>query len=82
MEKPKGDGAWVNAGFFVCEPQVFDYIEGDSVVWEQYPLETLAGVGQLAAYKHNGFWKPMDTLRDKVELEHAWNTGVADWKVW
>ena len=69
LEKPKGDGAWVNAGFFVCEPQIFDYIEGDSTVWEQYPLETLAAEGQLEAFKHDGFWKPMDTLRDKVD----WN---------
>ena len=82
MEKPKGDGAWVNAGFFVCEPNIFDYIEGDSTVWEQYPLETLASQGQLAAYKHHGFWKPMDTLRDKIELEQAWNNGSAEWKIW
>ncbi|OIN56372.1 glucose-1-phosphate cytidylyltransferase [Arsenicibacter rosenii] len=82
MEKPKGDGAWVNAGFFICEPQVFDYIQGDSTIWEQQPLETLAAEGQLAAYRHYGFWKPMDTLRDKVELEQLWNSGGAQWKSW
>jgi len=83
VEKPKGDGAWINAGFFVCEYQVFDYIkEGDRTVWEKSPLEMLAGDGQLYTYRHNGFWRPMDTLRDKKVLEELWNSGKAKWKVW
>ncbi len=82
-EKPRGDGAWINAGFFVCEPGVFDYIfEGDATVWERGPLEHLAKDGQLMAYRHNKFWRPMDTLRDKNELEALWNSGKAPWKVW
>lgn len=82
-EKPKGDGAWINGGFFVCEPQVFDYIkEGDDTIWERAPLEGLAKAGKLGAYKHEGFWQPMDTLRDKNELENAWNSGKAPWKLW
>jgi len=82
QEKPKGDGAWVNGGFFVCEPEVFNYIEGDNTIWEREPLENLAKNGQLVAYKHHGFWKPMDTLRDKIELESLWNSGKAEWKNW
>ncbi|NOZ26377.1 MAG: glucose-1-phosphate cytidylyltransferase [Nitrospirae bacterium] len=82
QEKPKGDGSWINGGFFVLEPEVFDYIEGDDTYWELEPLENLAKSGQLVAYKHHGFWKPMDTLRDKTELESLWNSGKADWKVW
>lgn len=82
LEKPKGDGAWINGGFFVCQPNVIDYIEGDSTAWEWRPLETLAAESQLMAFQHEGFWKPMDTLRDKVELETAWNTGQAEWKIW
>ena len=82
LEKPKGDGAWINGGFFVCQPAVFDYIEGDSIAWEWKPLETLAAEKQLMAFQHEGFWKPMDTLRDKVELETAWNLGHAEWKTW
>lgn len=81
-EKPKGDGAWINGGFFVLEHQIFDYIEGDETVWERDPLENLAKDGKLMAYKHTNFWKPMDTLRDKKELEMLWNTGNAPWKVW
>jgi len=82
-EKPKGDGAWINAGFFVCEPDVFDYIkDGDSTIWERTPLEHLAADRQLGAYKHKGFWRPMDTLRDKIELEKLLVEGNADWKVW
>lgn len=81
-EKPKGDGAWVNGGFFVCEPGVFDFIEGDSTVWEQGPMERLSQEGQLAAYRHPGFWQPMDTLRDKMLLEQLWTSGKAPWKVW
>ena len=82
LEKPKGDGAWINGGFFVCQPDVFTYIDNDMTVWERHPMETLAAEGELAAFKHEGFWKPMDTLRDKLELETAWNTGTAEWKVW
>lgn len=82
LEKPKGDGAWINAGFFVCEPAVFDYIDNDATIWERTPLERLAYDQQLMAYKHEGYWKPMDTLRDKVELESMWEKGAADWKIW
>lgn len=81
-EKPQGDGAWVNGGFFVLEPEVMDYIEGDSTVWEREPLERLAQEGQLAAYRHCGFWHPMDTLRDKTVLEELWSSGRAPWKSW
>jgi glucose-1-phosphate cytidylyltransferase len=81
-EKPTGDGAWINGGFFVLEPKIFDYIEGDSTIWELDPLERLAGDGKLAAYKHRGFWLPMDTVRDKVVLEEMWNSGTAPWKTW
>ncbi|WP_457622326.1 glucose-1-phosphate cytidylyltransferase [Persephonella sp.] len=81
-EKPKGDGAWINGGFFVLEPQIFDYIEGDETIWERDPLENLAKDGQLMAYKHTGFWKPMDTLRDKRELESLWQSENPPWKVW
>ncbi|AFY59971.1 glucose-1-phosphate cytidylyltransferase [Synechococcus sp. PCC 6312] len=81
-EKPQGDGGWINGGFFVLEPQVFDLIEGDATVWEQQPLNTLAEKGQLAAYKHQGFWQPMDTLRDKNHLEELWQAWKAPWKVW
>jgi glucose-1-phosphate cytidylyltransferase len=82
MEKPKGDGAWINGGYFVCEPGVFDFIKDDSTIWEREPLETIAEKKQLVAYKHRGFWKPMDTLRDKHELEEEWNSGNARWKIW
>jgi glucose-1-phosphate cytidylyltransferase len=82
QEKPRGEGAWVNGGFFVLEPQIFDYIKGDEIIWERGPLENIAKDGQLAAYKHHGFWKCMDTLRDKVELENLWNAGKAVWKIW
>jgi glucose-1-phosphate cytidylyltransferase len=82
IEKPGGDGMWVNAGFFVLEPAVLDYVEGDSTVWEKQPLEALARAGSLAAYRHQGFWQPMDGLRDKVILEELWNTGKAPWKIW
>ena len=82
-EKPKGDGGWINGGFFVLEPNVFDYIpDGESVIWERGPLESLAKAGQLAAFKHHGFWKPMDALRDKIILEELWASGKAPWKVW
>lgn len=82
MEKPKGDGAMINGGFFVLSPQVLDRISGDDTIWERGPLETLAADGQLAAYQHTGFWQPMDTLRDKIHLEELWATGQAPWKVW
>jgi len=82
QEKPRGDGGWINAGFFVLEPGVFDLIEGDATVFEKEPLETLAREGQLVAYKHRGFWQPMDTLRDKTQLEALWRSGKAPWKVW
>ncbi|EOW9219801.1 glucose-1-phosphate cytidylyltransferase [Vibrio cholerae] len=81
-EKPKGDGAMINGGFFVLSPQVLDYIDGDSCVWEQYPLNQLAEEGELMAYEHQGFWQPMDTLRDKVYLEELWQSGNAPWKIW
>src|SRR3989344_1495335 len=79
MEKPAGDGGWINGGFFVLSPSVFDYIDGDSTVWESEPLERLAGEGKLSAYCHDGFWHPMDTLRDKLYLDQLWNSGRAPW---
>lgn len=82
QEKPKGDGAWVNGGFFVLEPAVFDCIDGDDTIWEKQPLERLSRDGQLVAYKHHDFWRCMDTLRDKVELERLWSTGSPPWKIW
>jgi glucose-1-phosphate cytidylyltransferase len=81
-EKPKGDGAMINGGFFVLSPEVIDYIADDSTSWEREPLEKLAREGNLAAYAHHGFWQPMDTLRDKVMLEELWKSGDAPWKVW
>ncbi|MEV2868291.1 glucose-1-phosphate cytidylyltransferase [Paenibacillus larvae] len=82
QEKPKGDGGWINAGFFVLQPEVFDYIEGKQTSFEREPLESLARDEQLAAFKHKGFWQPMDTLRDKNYLEQLWNSGQAAWKKW
>jgi glucose-1-phosphate cytidylyltransferase len=81
-EKPQGDSAWINGGYFVLEPEIFDYISDDSTVWEREPMESLAVDGKLAAYRHTGFWQPMDTLRDKVSLEQMWESGKAPWKVW
>ena len=81
-EKPKGDGAMINGGFFVLSPAVIDLIKGDASVWEKEPLETLAQQGQLAAFQHTGFWQPMDTLRDKTYLEELWASDGAPWKVW
>lgn len=82
-EKPQGDGAWINGGYFVLNPQVFDYIsEGDSSIWERKPLEDLAMDKELVAFKHSGFWRPMDTLRDKLDLENMWNYGNCEWKIW
>lgn len=82
QEKPKGDGAWINGGFFVLESDVFDYIAGDETVWEKEPLERLASDGQLVAHTHSGFWQPMDTLRDKNHLEELWKNEKAPWKLW
>ncbi|MEG1498701.1 MAG: glucose-1-phosphate cytidylyltransferase [Bacteroidales bacterium] len=82
QEKPKGDGNWINGGFFVLEPEVIDLIEDDSSIWERTPLETLAAQGELVAYRHYGFWRPMDTQRDKRDLEDLWESGAAKWKTW
>lgn len=82
MEKPQGDGAMINGGFFVMSPDVLNYVDGDETMWERAPLERLAREGQLAAYQHTGFWQPMDTLRDKTHLEELWASGKAPWKVW
>jgi len=81
-EKPKGDGAMINGGFFVLTPKVLDYLTDDSTIWEQEPLNNLASDGQLMAYEHHGFWQPMDTLRDKNHLEELWESGKAPWKTW
>jgi len=81
-EKPSGDGSWINGGFFVLERGVLDYIEDDQSIWERDPIESLARDGQICAYKHEGFWQPMDTLRDRVKLEDLWQTAQAPWKVW
>jgi glucose-1-phosphate cytidylyltransferase len=81
-EKPKGDGAWVNGGFFALEPGVLDYIEHEGIFWEAEPLSELAEAGQLSAYKHDGFWYAMDTLRDRNVLEAQWSDGSAPWKIW
>lgn len=82
IEKPQGDGAWINGGFFVLEPSVLKYIKDDTTIWERDPLEGLSRDGQLTAYKHSGFWKPMDTLRDKKEMEALWAGGNAPWRLW
>lgn len=82
QEKPAGDGNWINGGFFVLDPKVLDYIPGDATLFERDPMEGLARDGQLMAYKHDGFWQPMDTLRDKNHLEELWMTGNAPWKLW
>lgn len=84
QEKPLGDGVWINGGFFVLEPGIFNYLEGnmDDVQWEKKPLIEIADAGQLSAYQHNGFWKCMDAIRDKIELEALWQSGSADWKIW
>lgn len=81
-EKPSGDGAWVNGGFFVLQPEVIDLIADDSTSWEREPLQELAHMEQLSAYRHDGFWQPMDTLRDKTSLEQLWQSGTAPWKIW
>ena len=82
QEKPKGDGGWINGGFFVLSPKVLDYIDSDDTTWEQEPLITLASEGQLQAYQHEGFWQAMDTLREKNLLEELWHSKTAPWKVW
>ena len=82
VEKPAGDGGWINGGFFVLKPRVIDRITGDGMSWESHPLESLAADGQLHAFKHQGFWQPMDTVRDKQFLESLWSTGQAPWKAW
>ncbi|PSR52467.1 glucose-1-phosphate cytidylyltransferase [Adhaeribacter arboris] len=81
-EKRSEDVGWVNGGFFVCEPEIFNYIEGDSTIWEREPLENLSKENQLKAYKHRGFWQPMDSLKDKLDLNELWNSGNAAWKIW
>ncbi|CAA9368390.1 Glucose-1-phosphate cytidylyltransferase [uncultured Leptolyngbya sp.] len=81
-EKDDGEGAWINGGYFVLQPEVIDYIAGDTTVWEKDPLEKLASSAGLSAYRHNGFWQPMDTLQDKNYLEGLWKSGKAPWKVW
>lgn len=82
LEKPEGDGGVINAGFFVLSPAVLDTIAGDATIWEQEPLRGLAENGQLMAFRHTGFWQPMDTLRDKTHLEQLWDSGQAPWRVW
>jgi glucose-1-phosphate cytidylyltransferase len=82
QEKPEGDGGWINAGFFVLSPETLNYIEGDNCIWEGAPLEKLAKEGKLSAFFHKGFWQPMDTLREKKQLEDFWDSGHAPWKVW
>lgn len=81
-EKPTGDGAWINGGYFVVEPQAIDFVADDATVWEKEPMQKLAHLEQLSAFKHDGFWQPMDTLRDKTYLENLWETGEAPWKIW
>lgn len=81
-EKPKGDGRWINGGFFVLSPKVEKYLVDDTTIWEREPLESLCRDGQISAYRHSGFWQPMDTMFDRSTLEHLWNSGLAPWKVW
>ncbi len=82
LEKPKGDGSWINGGFFVCQPEVFGYIAGNSTTFEKEPIETIAKEGELMGYKHDGFWQCMDTLRDKNKLEELWDSSTPPWKSW
>jgi len=82
LEKPKGDDSWINGGFFVCEPDIYNFIDDDLTIWERQPMEKIASLNKMNAYKHYDFWKPMDTLRDKQELEELWQTGKAKWKIW
>ncbi len=82
QEKPRGDGDWINGGFFVLSPSALDCIDGDNMLWEKEPMQRLAADGQLAAFRHDGFWQPMDTLREKNQLEALWASGKAPWKLW
>ena len=82
VEKPKGDNNWINGGFLVCKPDIFQFIIDDDTIWEKEPMEKIASLGEMVAFKHEGFWKPMDTLRDKHELESEWQSGNARWKTW
>lgn len=82
LEKPRGDNRWISGGFFVCEPGIFDFIEGDETIWERDPLEKIANSNQLSVRMHDGFWSAMDTLRDKTYLDELWATGKAPWKIW
>ena len=82
LEKPKGDGGWINAGYFILSHKVLSLIDDESTAWEEAPMRRLAADGQLSAYAHTGFWQPMDTLRDKRQLEELWETGRAPWKTW
>jgi glucose-1-phosphate cytidylyltransferase len=82
LEKPVGDGGWINGGFFVLSPEVLKLVDGDDTIWERQPMERLAASGELEAFFHGGFWQPMDTLRDKIQLEEYWQAGRAPWKVW
>lgn len=82
QEKPVGDGGWINGGFFVLEPKVIDYVDGDATIWERKPMERLAAEGQMGVFMHSGFWQPMDTLREKTHLEELWAAGKAPWKTW
>jgi glucose-1-phosphate cytidylyltransferase len=82
QEKPKGDGAMINGGFFVLSPKVIERIQDDKTIWEQEPLVSLAADGELMAFKHEGFWQPMDTLRDKIKLQELWESNNAPWKLW
>lgn len=82
LEKPKGESGWINGGFFVCEPEIFNYIQGDDTIWEREPLESIAKDNNLSAFKHEGFWKPMDSLKDKMDLNKYWETNKAEWKLW
>lgn len=82
LEKPRGDNRWISGGFFVCEPGIFDFIEGDETIWERDPLEKIANSNQLSVRMHDGFWSAMDTLRDKTYLDELWASGKAPWKIW
>jgi glucose-1-phosphate cytidylyltransferase len=82
QEKPLGDGSWVNGGFFVLSPRVFEHLSDDTTIWEREPLERLATANEVRVFRHPGFWQPMDTLRDKTQLEELWQSGAAPWKVW
>ena len=82
QEKPAGDGSWINGGYFVLEPKIFDYLKGDSTIWEKEPLEKMAKQNKVSAYKHNGFWQALDTLRDKNYLQSLWDSNKAPWKIW